>query len=212
MKAEKTHRALGYAKLTKPQLDCLKGYVAGKVVFDLGSGTGEMAEWAARYAEKVYAVDYAQFPTFKRRNVEGVQCEFHRLETAGYLLRPEDVIVVSWPCNCSGKMRGLVDLLQQVNTVIYIGSNTDGNACGDNSFWVHVSKRWLKAEIADQANTLIVYGQEAFEDIQFRSEEELLGLMANGMFNIIKFGALRAVESGKKIKLTAKDKKKKVRV
>lgn len=60
---------------------------------------------------------------------------------------------VSWPANYP---TGLVKILTGIPTVIYVGCNTDGTACGDRALFQYMLTRKLVKYLPDRRNTLIV--------------------------------------------------------
>jgi len=64
--------------------------------------------------------------------------------------------LVSWPL--WNPLPGLVTLLEQVETVLYLGKNTDGTVCGPEDFWLHMLEREVLEHVPDRRNVLTVYG------------------------------------------------------
>jgi hypothetical protein len=99
-----------------------------------------------------------------------------------------DCVVISWPPNypCSG----LLDLVKRAFRVVYIGCNTGGAACGTQDLFVHLSKRHLLYEMRDRRNCVHCYTAVCHADAQFRSEEEVCGMLHNGVFRMIPYDGL----------------------
>lgn len=142
-----------YAQLNKDQTCYLRNLVKGRVVADLGCGSGMLTKTMARWgASMVHGVDKESLndPNSKR-------VHWHRSYFA-YWQMPSDVeiAVVSWPQN--SPLQGLMELLQLVPHVVYIGRNTDGTACGNPDLMRYLSGRAAIHHITQLANVLIHYG------------------------------------------------------
>jgi hypothetical protein len=84
-----------------------------------------------------------------------------------------------------------VELLQRAFRVVYIGCNTGGSACGEHAMWLHLAKRMLFKEVRDEHNCLHCYSLVTHADPQFRSEEEICGLLNEcGRFRFISYGSM----------------------
>lgn len=49
-------------------------------------------------------------------------------------------------------------MLETAETVIYLGCNTSGSACGDRSLFSHLRERRILAHVPSRRNTLTIYG------------------------------------------------------
>lgn len=68
---------------------------------------------------------------------------------------PVDVAFMSWPVNWQC---GLAPIARRANTVIYLGSNMSGSACGDPTLFEVLRQRENPVYIPDFKNTLAIYG------------------------------------------------------
>jgi hypothetical protein len=64
----------------------------------------------------------------------------------------------TWGASEGSEARALVALLNRFQTVIYLGKNTDGTACGQPELFEYLSKREVLVHLPERRNTLIVYG------------------------------------------------------
>jgi len=145
---------VSYAQLNKDQTRYLRDIVKGKVVADLGCGRGLLSKLMARWgASMVHGVDKES--STHHRNSPKVH--WHQSYLA-YWQMPTDVeiAVVSWPQN--SPLQGLMELLQAVPHVVYIGRNTDGTSCGNPDLMRYLSGRAAIHHITQIANVLIHYG------------------------------------------------------
>ena len=144
---------MSYVQLNGNQTRYLRDLVKGKVVADLGCGMGMLTKLMARWgATRVHGVDKEPI---SYRNSKRVH--WHRSYLA-YWQMPSDVeiAVVAWPQN--SPLQGLVELLQAVPHVVYIGRNTDGTVCGNPALMRYLSGRAAIHHITQLANVLIHYG------------------------------------------------------
>lgn len=180
-------------RLTPEQQKTLLEFIRGDVVHDLGCGDLRLARIMAPAAIHVHAVDKEK-P--EPQDLAGLPANvtFHRsllkdYEVKGWL----DCAVVCWPVTC--KMEGLLRLVERAHRVVYIGCNTGGSACGPHDLWLHLSKRMLAHEVRDRRNCLHCYSVKTHGDPQFRSEEEIAGLLnENGRFRSISYDRLMVGE------------------
>lgn len=152
-KAESDVLIAGWAKLTQRQREVFGWAVHGRDVVDLGCGEMELSVEALKAgARSVLAID-KQPPTKARklsRKMEFRQAYFADIREA------PDLLLLSWPVNWSTP--GLLALARAAKGIVYIGSNTDGNACGTPDLFREFETRDLLAYIPTKANTLIVLG------------------------------------------------------
>lgn len=135
----------------------VRRYVQGHDVHDLGAGQLGMSKKLIELgAHTVTAVDkdYESrmhlYGTFPRITLVG--------ETFEQYARHEhyiDVAFVCWP-ECY-QQRGIVRLLMNVRTIIYLGTNFDGTACGSTEMWEHLRHNEVLAYVPHRFNNLIVY-------------------------------------------------------
>lgn len=146
-----------YGRLSDSQEKAVRPHIAGKVVHDLGCGDLYLSSWLAEAgAEKVIAIDrYPPVTLRKPAKVEVVVSYY-----ADYL-EPVDTVFVSWPINWYDV--GLLWMVRTAQTVIYLGSNLDGNACGFREMFQHLLGREVLAHVPSRQNTLIIYGRQVIE-------------------------------------------------
>jgi len=142
---------VSYGRLSPEQADAVKAHVEGKVVHDLGAGLCELAVEIARLgAKKVIAVDKEPMPIVDDPRVERRQGYFGCV--AADVI---DVAFVSWPQNQESIV--LLRLLEYAESVVYLGSNTGGNACGWPGLFESFLHRRVAVYVPERPNTLIIY-------------------------------------------------------
>lgn len=160
--------SISMGKLTDEQEAVLRQFVMGYNVHDIGAGQLGLARKLIELgAHTVTAVDrvYADF-----RNNNFNDCApwvpplpgitlvgeyFEEYARHGHFI---DVAFVSWP-EVYNQDR-IVDLLRGARTIIYLGSNFDGTACGSEEMFRYLSQRNVLALVPHRRNSLIVYGNE----------------------------------------------------
>lgn len=155
----------GWGALSSDQAARVERTVRGRVVHDLGAGNLGFALTALRLgAARVVAVDTERFP---RVAVPGNTLELHEQTFERYLHEQVardarfqlDVVALVWPVN--HPLPGIVPLVRRARTVVYLGKNTDGWACGGRDLWRELTHRQVSAHVPDPANDLIIYGPAA---------------------------------------------------
>ena len=143
-----------YGRLTEAQAEIVRTYVAKKWVADLGAGDLSLSRELLRLgAACVDAVD-TKLPPRAPKRVLRHPCYFH-----DYVGSPE-VGFVSWPVNWDVN---LPTVLRRIPTVLYLGTNVGGTACGDIELWRYLTTREVLAHSPDRENTLTVYGSREVE-------------------------------------------------
>jgi hypothetical protein len=149
---------MSHGRLTEEQERVLQDYVHGEIVFDLGAGDCSLAAYIHHLgASHVVAIEKENLISLCPDEIEGRRLRFSELATE-LLARGEtiDVSFISWPIN--RYMPALNTLVQLSRVVIYLGSNTNGNACAGPRFFQELLHREVLEYIPDRSNTLIVYG------------------------------------------------------
>ncbi len=150
---------MGFGYLSKAQKLAIKPYVSGCEVLDLGAGDLSLSRDMLRFgATHVVAIDKEIGPR-PPKLVTKILASF-----TGYAARttePIQVALISWPVNWP--VPGLVELVAWSNIVIYLGTNSDGNACGFSELWKSLSKRTVIEHVPERENTLIIYGRDTLE-------------------------------------------------
>lgn len=154
-----------YYSLTSTQNEYLRRAVEGRVVVDLGCGSGELAMSMSNMGAKiVHAVDKSP------ARIKHPSVVFHQSYFAHWKVpEPLDVAVISWPQNYT--LRGLIEILSTVPEVIYLGKNTEGSACGTPPLFSYLASRNTVRCVADRRNTLIHYVSEDRPDRTLHHEE-----------------------------------------
>lgn len=146
-----------YGRLSVAQEEAVRPHIAGKVVHDLGCGNLDLARWLVQAgAERVVAID--RFPPLALRKPAKVEVIVSQFDDYH---EPVDTVFVSWPINWM--VYGLYRMISEARTVIYLGSNLDGNACGFREMFQHLLGREVLAHLPSFQNTLIIYGSHAVE-------------------------------------------------
>jgi hypothetical protein len=170
--------------LNRFQEEAVRYYVKNQLVYDLGAG---MLGWAKKLvefgAEHVTAVDSIyrdQHENYLNDCRAWHKCApvdvtiDSRTFSEFYLTGPEALHTefIAWPCNTFGKTFGLELLTRKAKTVIYLGKNLDGTACGSPQFWQFMANRKVLCFLPSKRNSLIVYGPELKEPRALLLEEE----------------------------------------
>lgn len=117
--------------------------VAGKIVLDLGCGTGFVANQLREAgAAEVLEVDQHEMAPIRRNICQG----------PGKLRY--DVAMVSWPTRHWPVETE--DWLQRASTVMYLGSNVNGTICGSEALFFYLRRRHLHAYVPHPRNSLVV--------------------------------------------------------
>jgi len=141
-----------FGHLTEVMAQTIRTYVEGKHVWDLGSGDFHYAlELMLLGARSVLAID----KEWRERPPNGIS--FRQDYFFNITPEPIDVAFVSWPANHT--LTGLIGILERAQTVIYLGCNLDGSACGWRGLFEHLTSRELLAHIPHRRNTLLVCGR-----------------------------------------------------
>lgn len=177
-----------YGCLNDIQKEALKPFLHGRAVTDLGCGDGGWAKYILEEgATRVVAVDKDDFirkPHWWRgRPVQLVRQHFADFKNA------VDVAFVSWPVNSYNAAIGLIGIIDRADTVIYLGSNVEGNNCGSPQFFENLLHRELLAYEPDRRSTLIVYGKKLpVDQKRLPQYEEMAGMY---MFDVYAFDGIR---------------------
>lgn len=143
---------MSYGKLSVKQAKILSAYIKGKDVLDVGCGRGELARELVRLgASSVVAIDKS-IAAFASENVRFVHARFSDYTD------PVETAFVSWPVNWADD--GLLRILKRAKTVIYLGMNTDGTACGGRPMWEYLKTRLVLEIVPDPHNVMVVYGSD----------------------------------------------------
>lgn len=154
-----------YHRLSENQLCAIEPYIRKQIVYDLGAGDCSSSTLLlSRGASRVMAIDKDDqrtgYPDFLRMGFDQLAA----------VVKDIDVAFISWPVN--HYIPGLLQLIRKTAIVIYLGSNTDGNACGHPHYFEDFRHRELLAYVPEKPNTLAVYGNYLDEP---RSFEKLRG-------------------------------------
>jgi len=143
-----------YGHIPRKHQDALRRFVRGARVVDLGCGDMERT-WTLLGCdpEAVLAVD-SHLPSSPKAHPRLTLHQGLFNDSLGVIrdFRPT-VAHVSWPANY---LTGLVKLLTDIPTVIYVGCNTDGTACGERALFQYMLTRKMVRYLPDRQNTLIV--------------------------------------------------------
>jgi hypothetical protein len=138
--------------LSDAQQKVVAEHVRGQRVHDYGAGDLDLSLRLLQLgAEHVVAVDDWVRPSSREYppQLTVIESKFDDYaETSA-------VAFVSWPVNWP---MGLHVLLERTPVVVYLGSNTNGNACGYPKMWQQLVAREVLAYVPHIRNTLIIYG------------------------------------------------------
>ena len=143
-----------YGHISPEMLPEIAAVVRRKVVWDLGAGDLAHARTMLKLgAREVIAIEKEDTFDSPYRGIKQIHAYFHEVDAPDSI----DVVLLSWPCNYS--MRGVVRFLERAHTVIYLGSNTSGSACGDPRIWENLVEREVVAYVPTRRNVLLIYSQ-----------------------------------------------------
>lgn len=137
--------------LTQERCDAIRPFVKGKTVIDLGAGSLSLSLLLRGMgASRVLAVD--KEPMDKYEGIDIAQKYFSDVKDT------LDVAFLSRPINhfCEG----LNEILDRHETVIYLGSNIDGFACGSLQLFKYLVQRNPIFHMFDGFDTILVYSKE----------------------------------------------------
>lgn len=144
----------GYGLLLPEMEALLATHVRGRTVWDLGAGDlTRSRQLIGLGAQAVVAVDKEAMPEPGTRSILRMQTYFAQMPTQGAI----DVAFLGWPQN--GHLLGLLELLRTCRKVVYLGSNTDGSACGNTALYEHFLTREVLEYVPHHRNTFVVYGE-----------------------------------------------------
>ncbi len=175
---------VGFGKLSAQQRQALAPFVSGQVVHDLGAGDLRLSRELLKLgAKQVIAVDKEPMLN-PPEGVETLRASF--AEAHSLLLdTPIDVAFLSWPANYNTLIE---PLLEMAKTVIYLGKNTDGTACGTPRLYRSFLQRELLWSEPHTNNSLIVMGGKIHVDApRLPTGEELAGLEVEFSLDIFSF-------------------------
>lgn len=152
-----------FGKLNLQQEAAIKPQILASVVHDLGAGDLVLAADLLRLgAQQVVAIDKEPYRKRSPQGINTVTCYFENYP--GNI----DIAFVSWPQEAFDL--GLLNLIRRARTVIYLGSNTRGNACGFTQMWHYLATREVIAYVPDEYNSLVIYGS-TLEQRKYLPEE-----------------------------------------
>lgn len=167
---------MGYGYLNPKQREALAQHVRGRHMTDYGCGDMALAcDMLAMGAEHVLCIDKTQV----HRKPPHVGITFRH----GYFHEIDGTyphLFLSWPVNYL--QVEIVKAAVTAETVVYLGKNTDGSACGTPDLFEVLVRREILAYVPDRINTLIIYGSFIAEPNEAHREpmpEEQAGLTSH---------------------------------
>ena len=139
-----------YGILSPEMKRTIQPLIQGQSVIDLGAGDLSYSRTLKVLgATRVLAVDKVAMPEV--HGIDTLCCDFSSP------IEVMDVAFVSWPINhfCLG----LNEVLDQYDTVIYLGCNIEGKACGSLELFHYLTKRNPCVHIFEKRNTLLIYSK-----------------------------------------------------
>jgi hypothetical protein len=157
-----------YGRLNDRQRKALAKHVRGKIVHDLGAGDLELSQELLKLgASEVYAIDKEARPRrFLTAHLHYKESYFKDVKSR------MDTLFLSWPVN---READLGPHLTQALSIIYLGCNTGGSACGTPSLFKALLRRELLDYEPDRWNSLVIVGKP-IEGPRLPTGEELAGL------------------------------------
>lgn len=158
-----------FGTLTNGMLATIQPQVVDLEVWDLGAGDlGHAHTLLGIGAMRIIAVDKSDRggSVLSTPGIEFNHAPFKDIDVSLAGIR---VAFLSWPMNY--RMPGLIGLLERSERVIYLGSNTDGCACGWPDLFHHFLGRELVAHVPHKKNSLLVLGDPLDEPRASTPEE-----------------------------------------
>jgi hypothetical protein len=156
-----------------PQMDAVvRPLVQGHTAYDFGAGTlGHSFRLLELGASSVVAVDKNPFNPSLHHGypIQALgRIRFHQVVVPPGGIK---VALLAFPDN--HPLDGLIPLLKRCETVIYLGSNVGGTACGWPALWDYLHFREIVGHVPHPKNSLIAYGRhlEASERRPLKGEE-----------------------------------------
>lgn len=145
-----------YGNLSLAMREALKPIVKGRVVYDLGAGDLDHAKTLLRCgASAIMAIEKDPLPVTLHPSLNITLIESL---IASVPVPPDlDVVFLGWPQNYF--IPGILTWMKAAKTLIYLGHNFDGTACGFPDMFEHMQERRLDLHIPDARNTLIVVSE-----------------------------------------------------
>lgn len=145
----------GYWSLTKEQAEVVRALVVDRNVVDLGAGDLSFSEQMVKFgARSVRAIEPRE-PRWG--HVLGPKIQLIQATMKETPPQKADVALVSWPSTYSPLTWEYTPHFDQADTVIYVGNNVDGTACGTATLFQYFLTRELIEHVPDRRNTLLVY-------------------------------------------------------
>lgn len=163
----------GYTHLSLKQFETVLHHVQDKHILDLGCGDDNLGTVMLMQggAQRVMAIDKEPLnKNFLHKDLTYRQDYFHTIDskwTCGF-----DTGVIFWPPNYN--LKGLISLIENLDTVLYLGDNTRGTMTGDKELWEHLTQRSVLSYVPNKQGTLIVYGKEPRTQNLFWEEKAAL--------------------------------------
>ena len=175
-----------FGEMTDAQCALLQPVVAGRVIHDLGAGDLAMAHLLIHLgASKVVAIDKQESPAVLALKKDGpieFHCSYHDRYLKEHWDVPVDVAFISWPYNLLDV--GLLLLAARAKTIVYLGINVGGSACGFPALFDHFLTRKLEHHCPSPRNTLLILGVE-LESSREPVYEERGGLESEMLPNLV---------------------------
>jgi len=154
---------MSFGTLTPTQHEKIVPVVKGKTVHDFGAGDLSLATHLLEMgAQKVIAIDKTEPMEARKLPPDGplVFClDTHENYLYGNSEIAPEVAFLSWPF--SSVDWALLKMASRAETVIYLGTNMGGTACGFPALFGHFLTRELVAHVPHRNNTLIILGGPA---------------------------------------------------
>lgn len=149
-----------FGMLSKKQQRRLLPFLQDRVVHDLGAGDLRLASLLMELgASRVVAIDKLEHRGAVARTTARIR--FTQAHFNDYVNQNPDEIVdvafMSWPFNLYDQ--GLYSLAARARTIIYLGCNSSGTACGFPELFKHFLTRKLEAHIPERPNVLLVLSE-----------------------------------------------------
>ena len=165
---------MAYGYMSDEQRDRIQAAVTGRVVHDLGAGELHWSRVLLQMgATQVIAIDKREVPKGYEAK-EGEAIRFTQSMHTDYVYdHPDevvDVVFMCWPYNFPDP--GQLELVRRAQTIVYLGSNLNGDACGSKELFEYFLTRKAEAYLHTHKNRLIVLEASLSEDREPLPEEQ----------------------------------------
>ena len=148
-----------WTRATPAQLRLIEAFCAGKEIVDLGGRDGSFAcHLLSAGARRATNLDHSK----GLHRIIAKNLTHHAGTFAGYHAafpnRRWDVGILSWPVKFASIIGAVIPILNNCETVVYLGKNSASTQCGSRDLWEHLTGRDLLTHIERNVASVLIYG------------------------------------------------------